>query len=113
MHYNEPPYRFLRQIGVAVEHAMDRELTNHVERYHSEPTPLRLPPRPPLKAIPFADREIEPEVLRQMLELLEEEPGTDEYVLASIFNEPVSLIQRELADHDPNYRKFLRARRAG
>jgi len=103
----EPPVRFTDQIvGAALEGAaeLDRE---HIEAMH-------LPPRrtDPVQAIPFPDERIPDVELAQMIELME----TEEISLQEVayrFQRPYHLVERSMADYQPQWRRFLIQRMAG
>jgi hypothetical protein len=100
------PVRAIAAIGNAVSEVMDERIHDHEERMHVDGRVV-IPPRAPLKAVPFRAESIPGEILERMVEVLETEPEADIYQVAQRFGYPVSLVLRELADHKANFSRFV------
>lgn len=87
---------------------MDREsIQEHYEDCH-------IPPRraDPVQAVPFADERIPDVELAAMIELMETE-GISLQEAAYRFHRPWHLVERSMADYQPQWRRFLMQRMAG
>ncbi len=108
---HEPPVRFIGQImESALEGAaeLDRSsIEEHIETLH-------LPPKrtDPVQAIPFADERIPDAELSKMIELMETEE-IDLQEAASRFHRAWHLVERSMADYQPEWRRFLTRRILG
>lgn len=88
------------RIGEAIGHA----ITDHEEHFHIPPAR-----RGPLQAVPFADVVMNDAQVVRARELLEN--GATIFEAADIVGVPVSVVERELADFEPRWHRFLLARR--
>ncbi len=108
--HDDWPVAAIVAISRAVNGEMDERIADHERRlhHHHEVTP---PPRAPFKAYPHRDKSIPGRDLERMIELIES--GEENvYTLAASFGYPISLVERELADHRSNWREHVRARAA-
>ncbi len=107
---DEWPIAAIVAVSRAVSGEMDDRIADHERRLHSQ-RQVAPPPRAPFKAYPHKERNIPGEDLERMVELIE--TGEENvYTLAASFGYPVSLVERELADHRSNWREHVRARAA-
>jgi hypothetical protein len=113
MNRDDLPFRAMAAMGEVVYEVAEEVATEvankavqaHVEEYVHEKR-LEVPPRPPLKAIPFKRDHIPGEILERMVEVFETEPEADLHQVAQRFGYPPSLVLRELADHKANFGRF-------
>jgi hypothetical protein len=111
------PVKAIAELGNAVGEVMTKKLKkqdrkivakirDHERRMHVD-RHVAIPPRAPLKAMPFRAKSIPGKTLERMVEVLETEPEADVHQVAQRFGYPVSLVVRELADHQANYGRFV------
>ena len=111
MQHTEHPVRFLGEVArVATENTagmIAEGIQDHEDRMH-------IPPRrtDPVQAVPFANERIPDVELAAMIELMETE-GISLQEAAYRFHRPWHLVERSMADYQPQWRRFLMQRMAG
>ena len=107
---NEPPARPIgavtRYVNQVAEDAATDAVADHERRCHAIPPPRR----DPVTAIPWSHIELTDDQISHAIELLRDH---DERAVAARMDVPLPALQRELADYDRRYGKFLHLRRRG
>ena len=104
---SEIPLSLLGEFIGAMDNIAARRDREHEERQH-------IPPRrtDPVQAVPFANERIPDVELAAMIELMETE-GISLQEAAYRFQRPYHLVERSMADYQPQWRRFLMQRMAG
>jgi len=99
--------REVQHIFIAVNREIRRQVGEHEERCHN------LPPRriAPITHIPFADMHMDDEQIARAIEMQVEGCSLEEIALS--LDIPAMVIEREMHDYHPPYRRWLRDRAIG
>lgn len=106
----EPPARVVYRLGRIVEETAEDVAADAV-RDHEQRLHLPAPERGPLTAIPFPHHRMADAQIARVREMLELGATTEEICLA--VDQPVSVIERCMAEFKPRWRRFLSERDLG